>query len=133
MSNESLDPDEFLFETVCVRIVYVTNARNDEGIYSVSSLNAETGEVIGRRLLPSVGNGPPPITYGDLAALLGGTYRCASVLIEIEAQKPARREHRNPDKLRRRERGWLRRNGSVPHAVAFESPLEWDFLAEVAL
>ena len=131
MSNKSPDPDESLFETVSVRIVYVKNARNDEGIYSVSSLNADTGKVIGRRLLSSEGNNPPAITYGDLAALMGDTYRCASVLIEIEAQKPARR--RIPDILRRRERGWLRRNGSVPHSVAFESRLEWDFLAEVAL
>lgn len=111
MITENPGPDEFPFETVSVDIVYVTNARNDEG-YSVTCLDAETGELIGSRLLPPASDGPPLITFGDFAELVGDTYRCTSVLVVIENG------------------GWLRRNGSARHAVPFESPLEAYFLAK---
>jgi hypothetical protein len=111
MSNESPGPDESLFETVSVDIVYVTNARNDEGGYSVTCTDAETGQVIGRRLLPAACDGPPRITLGDIVEMMGGSYRCLSVLVEIETQKLARRNRRISDRYRRSQRGWLRRSG----------------------
>ena len=112
MNNESPGLDESLFETVSVNIVYVTNARDDEGGYSVTCTNAETGQVIGRRLFAAGACGDPPrVTLGDIVEMMGGSYCCLSVFVEIEGQKLTRRNRRISDRLRRRERGWLRRSG----------------------
>jgi len=131
MSNESPGPDGSLFETLSVDIVYVTNARSDEG-YSVTCLDAETGKVIGSRLLPPASDGPPLITFGDFAELMGDTYRCTSVLVVIEKQQLARRSRRTSGMLPPCDGGWLRRNGSARHAFPFESPLEADFLRKAS-
>jgi hypothetical protein len=122
-----------LLETVKVDVVCVAKAPGDEGSYSVTCMDAETGQVIGRRRLHAAGDGPPRITFGDLAELMGGPYRCVSILVEIETRKLARRTRRISDMLRRRRRGWLRHTGYGRPAVAFESKLERDFLAEVSL
>jgi hypothetical protein len=132
MSNERPRHDGSLIETVSVDIVYVTNARNDEGGHSVTCLDADTGKVISSRPLPPAADGPPRITFGDFAELMGDTYGCASVLVVIEKQMPARRSRRASDMLCPGERGWLRHGGCQRHAVAFESPLEADFLAKAS-
>jgi hypothetical protein len=132
MSNERPRHDGSLIETVSVDIVYVTNARNDEGGHSVTCLDADTGKVIGSLPLPPAADGPRRITFGDFAELMGDTCRCTSVLVVIEKQMPARQSCRASDMLCRGERGWLRHGGRRRHVVAFESPLEADFLAKAS-
>ena len=110
-----------LLETVSVNVVCVAKAPGDEGSFSVTCTDAETGKVIGRRLFPEACGGPPPITFGDLVEMMGGPYRCASVLVEIEGQKLARRNRRISDQLRRCERGWLR---SAPCSALAEHGVE---------
>jgi hypothetical protein len=112
MRSELLGPDwSSLLETVSVDIVCVAQAPGDEAGCRVTCTDAETGQVIGRRLLPAACNGPPRITVGDIVEMMGGSYRCLSVLVEIETQKLAQRNRRISDRHRRRERGWLRRSG----------------------
>jgi hypothetical protein len=122
-----------LLETVSVNVVCVAKAPGDEESYSVTCTDADTGRVLGRRRFAAAYDGPPPITFGDIVEMMGGGYRCASVLVEIQSQKLMRRNRRISDMLRRNGRGWLRRSGYGRRAVAFESPLERDFLADVPL
>ena len=100
-----------LLETVSVDIVCIAKAPDDEAGYSVTCTDAETGEVIGRRQYPGACDGPPSVTLGDIVEIMGGSYRCLSVLVEIEGQKLARRNRRISDRYRRSQRGWLRRSG----------------------
>jgi hypothetical protein len=96
------------------------------GSYLVTCTDTETGRFIGSTLLPADPNGgSPSVTLGDLVGLIGGRYRLASVFVEIEAERLARRTRRLSDRLRHRDRGWLRR---ARHSVSHESPLEVDFL-----
>jgi hypothetical protein len=111
MRYERPRPDWPLLETVSVDVVHVANARGDEAGYSVTCTDAETGKVIGRRLFPGACGGPPPVTIGDIVEMMGGPYRCSSILVEIETRKLARLNRRISDRLRRRKRGWLRRSG----------------------
>jgi hypothetical protein len=120
-----------LLETVSVNIVCVAKAPGDEGSYGVTCTDADTGQVLGRRRFDGACDGPPSITFGDIVEMMGGSYRCLSVLVEIESQKALRRNRRISDMLRRHGRGWLRRSGYGRRAVAFESPLERDFLADL--
>jgi len=112
MSYELPGPDwSSLLETVSVDIVCIAKAPGDEEGYSVTCTDAETGEVVGRRLFPGACDGPPPITLGDIVEMMGGSYRCLSILVEIETQKLARLNRRISDRYRRSQRGWLRRSG----------------------
>jgi hypothetical protein len=113
MRNELPRPDwASLLETVSVDIVCVAKAPDDEAGYRVTCTDAETGKVFGRRLFPAVAcGGPPLITFGDIVEMMGGSYRCLSVLVEIQGQKALRRNRRISDMLRRHRRGWLRRSG----------------------
>ena len=121
-----------LLETVSVDIVCVAKAPGDEASYGVTCSDADTGQVLGRRRFAAACDGPPSITFGDIVEMMGGSYRCLSVLVEIEGRKALRRNRRISDMLRRHRRGWLRRSGYGRREVAFESSLESELLADVS-
>jgi hypothetical protein len=134
MKRENPGPDwELLLGSVSVDIVCVAKAPGDEGSYSVTCADADTGKVLGRRRFAAADDGPPAITFGDIVEMMGGAYRCLSALVEIEGQKALKRNRRISDMLRRHRRGWLRRSGYGRREIAFESPLEREFLADVSL
>jgi hypothetical protein len=95
MTIATSGPDwAYLLETISVDIVCVAKAPGDGGIYSVTCTDADTGKVLGRRRIVSAYDGPPSITFDDIVEMMGGSYRCASVLVEIEGQKLMRRKRR---------------------------------------
>ena len=95
------------------------------GSYLVTCTDTETGRFIGSTLLPAEPDGGPPrVTLGDIVGLIGGGYRLASIIVEIEADRLARRTRRVSDRLRRRDRSWLHQaKRLVPHASALRSDL----------
>ncbi len=134
MTIEDPRPDwASLLETVSVDIVCVAKAPGDEASYGVTCTDADTGQVLGRRRFVGTCDGPPSITFGDIVEMMGGSYSCLSVLVEIEGRKAMRRKRRVSDMLRRHRRGWLRRSGRGRREVAFESRLERDFRAQAPL
>jgi len=94
-----------LLETVSVNVVCVAKAPGDEGSYIVTCSDTDTGRILGRRRFVGACDGPPPIAFGDIVAMMGGSYRCLSVLVEIEGQKLMRRKRRISEMLRRHQRG----------------------------
>jgi len=89
--------------------------------YRVTCSDRETGTIIGSYVVPAgPSGGPPPITVGDIAELVGG-YRIASVYVEIEAERLARTNRRVSDHERGRARGWLR---SIPRSILVEHGIE---------
>src|SRR5690349_20258360 len=93
--------------------ILVINAHDPQSQYRVSWTDAETGIELGSRLLPAGPRGTAPaVTLGDVVALIGGGYRCASVAVEIEAENLSRQTRRVGDILRTRRRLWRRRGRS---------------------
>jgi hypothetical protein len=69
----------------------------------------ETGRFVGSAVLPARPDGRPPrASLGDIVGLIGG-YRLASIYVEIESERLAKRNLAVSDRLRRRDRSWLRR------------------------
>jgi hypothetical protein len=102
--------------------------------YRVTCTERETGWVLGSKLLPAEPGGSPPlVTLSDVTPLLGDSYRLASVLVEVESERLVRLTRRTADRLRRRDRSWLRRAKRLLPApeqpVPYESLLERDWLA----
>jgi hypothetical protein len=89
--------------------------------YRVTCWDRETGTFIGEAIAPPALNGGPPcITVADVVELIG-SYRLASIVVQIEAERLARINRRCADGLRRRDRGWRRH---VPHSVLAEYGIE---------
>lgn len=77
--------------------------------YRVTCSDRETGAFIcGAVIPPGPGGRPPVVTVADLVELIGG-YRIASVLVQIEGERLARRSRRVSDTVRRMHRA-RRRN-----------------------
>jgi hypothetical protein len=119
------------FGRLSCEIVLLGDRQPDRaGSYLVTCTDTETGRFIGSTLLPAdPDGGPPSVTLGDLVGLIGGAYRLASVFVEIEAERLARRTRRLSDRLRHRDRRWLRR---ARRSVPYESALEADFAGTVS-
>jgi len=112
--------------------IVVINGRDPQSLYRATCTDAETGVVLGSRLLPAgPRGGAPAVTLGDVVELIGGGYRCASVAVDIEVENLSRQTRRVGDILRTRRRLWRRRSRPVRRAVALESQLEAALLAEV--
>jgi hypothetical protein len=124
-----------LAEQFNAEIVYLADATGDQ-VYRATLYDAETGAVLGRRLLPGNPDGAPRITLGDIAEMLGGAYRLMSIRVDIETAGLSVKTRRLATKLRLRKRQWRRRSRAtaVPDArpVAIESPLEHDPLRRPA-
>jgi len=85
--------------------------------YRVTCRDRDTGTFIGSAIVPACPSGRVPvITVGDVVALIG-SYRIASVYVEIEAKRLVRVSRRIADRRRNRGRAWLR---SVPRSVSAE-------------
>ncbi|MHC2518997.1 hypothetical protein [Bradyrhizobium diazoefficiens] len=105
--------------------------------YRVTCTEGETGWVLGSTSLPAAPEGgPPTVALSDVTPLLGSSYRLASVLVEVESERLARLTRRTADRLRRRDRSWLRRAKRLlpdpEQSVPYESFLEKDWLARTA-
>ncbi|GKQ53559.1 hypothetical protein [Bradyrhizobium sp. Ce-3] len=101
--------------------------------YRITCTEQETGWILGSALLAGgPDGGPPSLSLSDLAPLLGGSYRLASIFVEVESERLRRQTRRAADRLRRRDRSWLRRaRRLVPDAelsIPYESSLERDWL-----
>ena len=89
--------------------------------YRISCRDLETGRFVGSAVLPARPDGRPPrVSLGDIVGLIGG-YRLASIYVEIESERLAKRKLAVSDRLRRRDRSWLRR---AEHLVLFETALK---------
>ncbi|KRQ14676.1 hypothetical protein AOQ71_12380 [Bradyrhizobium manausense] len=102
--------------------------------YRVTCTERQTGWVLGSTSLPAAPEGgPPTVTLSDVTPLLGSSYRLASVLVEVESERLARLSRRTADRLRHRDRSWLRRAKHLLSAperpIPYESLLERDWLA----
>jgi hypothetical protein len=81
--------------------------------YRAICTDAATGIIIGCSSIPSAPNkDPSTISAEDVLRMIGGTYRLASIAIEIEIDELARRSRRISDQLRSRRRLWRRRSRS---------------------
>jgi hypothetical protein len=77
--------------------------------------DAATGFIIGCSTVPSAPNkDPSTISADDVLRMIGGTYRLASIAVEIEIDELARRSRRISDQLRSRRRLWRRRSRTRP-------------------
>lgn len=96
-------------------IAMVANPRPDLAArYRVTCSDQNTGTFIGEAAAPAApGGGLPSITVADVVELIG-SYRLASIVIEIEAEQLHAINRRCADRQRRRAHGWLR---SVPNSV----------------
>jgi hypothetical protein len=76
--------------------------------YCIRCRDLETGRFVGSAVLPARADGrPPPVSLGDIVGLIGG-YRLASIYVEIESERLAKRNRAVSDHLRHRDRSWLR-------------------------
>ena len=79
--------------------------------YRAICTDAATGIIIGCSSIGSAPNkDPSTISAEDVLRMIGGTYRLASIAIEIEIDELARRSRRISDQLRSRRRLWRRRS-----------------------
>lgn len=85
------------------------------GSYRAICTDSATGIIIGCSSIPNAPNeGPSTISAEDVLRMIGGTYRLASIAIEIEIDELARRSRRISDQLRSRRRLWRRRRRVLP-------------------
>jgi hypothetical protein len=95
----------------CEIVVLGDPERDLTASYRITCRELETGRFVGSAVLPaSPDGGPPRISLGDIVRLIGG-YRFASIYVEIESERLARRNRAVSERLRHRDRGWLRRAG----------------------
>lgn len=71
-------------------------------------IDANTGTFVGAAPIADHQDGRP-ITDEEVARMIGGTYRLASIAVELEIDMLSRRMRRVSDKLRLRRRLWRRR------------------------
>ena len=72
-------------------------------------VDAESGRIIGSpSIAPNRENGQHDVNAGEVIRSLGGTYRLASIALEIETEQLARQTRRMSDELRMRRRLWRR-------------------------
>jgi hypothetical protein len=71
--------------------------------------DAASGRIIGSpSILPDRGDGQQDLNADDVIAKIGGTYRLASIAVEIGTEELARLTRRISDELRLRRRLWRR-------------------------
>jgi hypothetical protein len=105
-------------------IVVIGDPERDHSVsYRISCHDLETGRLIGSGVLPARADGRPlRVSLGDIITLIGG-YRLASIYVEIESERLARRNRALLGHLRHRDRSWLRRaQRSVLYETAVEHP-----------
>jgi hypothetical protein len=74
--------------------------------YRISCHDLEIGRFIGSAVLPALPDGrPPSVSLGDIVGLIAG-YRLASIYVEIESERQAKRSRALSDHLRHRDRSW---------------------------
>ena len=118
-----------------LHLVVLVDAQADLATsYRVTCRERDTGWLLASTLLPAaLDGGPPTLTLSDLTSLLGDAYRLASVFVEVESKRLTRLTRRTADRLRRRDRSWLRRARrllpSTERPLPYESSLERDWLA----
>jgi hypothetical protein len=81
--SSCLDADEITsFERVRCEFV-PSSPFGTPAWYTVTGIDGDTGAVLGRRLTPANMDGTPPeLTTAELARLMGGGYRLASVRVD---------------------------------------------------
>lgn len=85
-----------------------TEPKNPTDLARATCMDAETGLIIGNPpIAPNRRRGD--ITTEEVIRMIGGTYRLASIAVEIETDELARQKRRISNELRLRRRLWRRR------------------------
>ncbi|MDA9409846.1 hypothetical protein XH98_36650 [Bradyrhizobium sp. CCBAU 51745] len=88
--------------------VIVSRSEDPSSTTAVTCIDAETGTFVGTARVPDQVD--RPITDEEVARMIGGAYRLASIAVDLEMDLLVRRARRVSDKLRLRRRLWRRRH-----------------------
>lgn len=94
--------------------VIVSGSEDPSSTATFTCIDAETGTFVGTARVPDQVD--RPITDEEVARMIGGAYRLASIAVDLETDLLSRRSRRISDILRIRRRLWRRRYRPRPLA-----------------